>query len=520
MLKNKKNFASFKYLVALGAAIAVLCVPIKTNAAASNPTSTYIVQNNDFYAYVQASENIDISFIKQINVNGGGETDAVITVSRPGAADSTCTILAASAATAACNFPNQTASSSGIWHINFTHTSQLDYFSWSIGVQTGVTDIPGRAWSSTYSLAQLGGAPPVGTDFSVWFQSEFGYLYKASYFDYNGIFSLIQANGPGLVNTGGGCDPHYKSVNLNAVDFANAPSSCNPGFKLFYEAPAGDLPTSATQWDTTTDWVMPAIATPTISNLGFSSTTTNSRDGNITFDITDYTGPSNILIDTNNDHDYTDPEDVTIPSGITVGANSVAFDGLDGLGNPIPDTQTINYTVSIAHTAEIHFLTQDVELRGGGIEVTRLNGPSGGENTLFWDDTDFANPDANRCSVTSQPDGTAGVDSTGGVHTWSLSGCAGPNFGNFNNFINGAWGDSRTMDEWAYVDSSTSLENTLAGFVAPPIDPIDPTPISAPNTGLGGAANHQLPSSLIFVGFGLLGIISATGIVFEKFYRK
>ena len=259
----------------------------------------------------------------------------------------------------------------------------------------------------------------------------------------------------GLVKTGGGCSPLYKSVNRNDLSFVLPPGSCNSAYKIFYEHPASDLPASATRWDGASDWIKPAIATPAISNLSFTSNTPNSRDGNITFNLTGYIGAIDVSVDTNNNGSYSDPGDVTFQYGTSSGAVSVPFDGKDGNGSIIPSTEALGVKVAIDHTAEIHFLATDVELRGGGIEVDRLNGPAGGESIIHWDDTNFASPDANRCSLTSVLDGTAGIDSTGGVHSWSLAGCGGPQFGNFNNNINGSWGDSRIINEWAYVSSNT-----------------------------------------------------------------
>ncbi len=490
-------------LVFITGALSLLLVPKQVQASAANPASTYIVASNDFYAYVQVGENLDTSFTKQINGSGAGDVDAVITLSRPGAADQSCTITAAAitGVTTACSFDDQTATQTGVWKIHFNHGGNIDYYSWTLGVQTGTTDIPGRAWSSLYSMAQLSGAPPTGIDFAVWYQSEFGYLYRTEYFDYNGIQSLVQASGIGLVHSGGGCVPLYKSVNLSATNFATPPASCDSDFKLFYEAPASDLPTSATQWDATTDWVKPAIATPVISDLSFNSTTLNSRDGDITFNLANYAGLVNVYIDTNNNGNYSDPVDVTIPYGANDGANTVPFDGKDGNGNTIPNSQALSFKANIDRSAEIHFLMQDVELSGGGIEVQRLNGPAGNETLIYWDDTDFADPDSNRCSITPQPNGTAGVDSTGGVHTWSLSGCGAPNYGNFNNGINGSWGDARTIDEWAYVAINTFATYTLAGYT----DPSTPT---LPDTGQN--------SSLLLAVAGTLMLVPAMTLVVIK----
>lgn len=507
MTQFRKYFwATIGGMLAVVAATLFLMLPTGTHAAATNPTGTYLTANNDFYAYVQSSENLNVSFVKQIDGSAAGDGDAVITVSRPGASDVNCTVLAADPVSTACTFTGLTATQSGIWHINFAHAQVInDYYSWTIGVKTGSTDIPGRVWSSVYNVAQQGGTPPTGVDFLTWYQSQFGYLYKTTNYDYNGISSAIQADALGLVQSGGGCIPLYKSVNRNSTSFAFPPGSCNSAYKIFYETPASDLPASATRWDNTTDWIKPAIATPAISNLNFTSTTPNSRAGNITFDLANFSGTVDVSIDTNDNGSYSDPGDVTIPYGAVSGAVSVPFDGNDGNGDPIPISQKLTFKIAIDRSAEIHFLATDVELRGGGIEVQRLNGPAGGENVIHWDDTNFASPDANRCSFTSQLDGTAGVDSTGGVHAWDLSGCGAPNYGNFNNNVNGSWGDSRIINEWAYVSSNTFMTTSLAGYIAPgTLASTDPTTTLA--------ATGQNANILTDVGVVLI-LISGIGLI-------
>ncbi len=476
MIKNIKInrslyiFGSILFGVITAAIITSLLPASKASALAANPASTYITESTDFYAYVNTDENLDASFIKQIDTSGVNDTDAVFTVSRPGAADQVCTVLANDPVSSSCDFTNQTATQSGIWRISFVHgfVTINDQYTWTIGVQTGSTDIPGRVWSSVYNVSQLGGAPPTGVNFSAWYQSEFGYLYKATNFDYNGIQSAIQGDALGLVKSGGGCVPLYKSVNRNDLSYAFPAANCASTFKTFFEVPASDLPVSATKWDGSTDWIKSPITPPSITGLSFTSGT-DSRDGNINITSANYRGAVNLGIDTNGNGVYTDPVDVHLLIGMINGVANVVFNGKDGLGNTIPTSQPINFKATIDHAAEIHFLATDVELRGSGVEVIRQNGPAGNESTIYWDDTKFPSPDANRCSITPDAlDATAGVDSTGGVHSWSLSGCGGPQFGNFNNNVNGSWGDSRIINEWAFVPSNASKTFVLSAHTVLP----------------------------------------------------
>lgn len=448
--------------------LVALALPAPTHAE-SNPASTFIVSTNTFYAYVQASENVDVAFAKILNT--GSNTNSTLTISRPGAADVLCTLDGATAVgnpASECIQTNLTAPQTGVWRFHFVGPgSGHDRYDWAINAQNGAVNIPGRVWSEAYALEQT--AAHVGIN--AWYQSEYGYQYHAIYRDYDGIDSSLAADGLGLVQPGT-CIPHYKSVNMGGTVNYRPPAECHSAYKLFFDSPASDLPASAATWDGSTEWVRPPVTTPDVSNVGFSPSSTGSRNGNVTFNLANYQGPVTVEVDVNNNGAYSDPVDRSFPyTAASPGAHSVPFDGNDGQGNAIPTNQVLTFRVKVDRVAEIHFLSGDVERRAGGIEVTRLNGPAGGEKTIYWDDTDFAFPDSNRCPapLLVVPDGTAGVNSTGGAHLWTTTSCAGgaPQFGgNANNGINGSWGDFRLINDWAFVPTDVSATFVLAAYTA------------------------------------------------------
>lgn len=459
----------FIWVTALCASfLASLWSPAQSHAA-SNPTDTYIVSNNTFYVYVQATENFDVSFTKLLNT--ANNTNSTVTVSRPGAADTVCTLDGTTAVgnpASDCVLPDLTAPQAGIWRIQFTGGgSGHDRYTWTMNAQNGVVDIPGRVWSEAYVLEEV----LTEADMQVWYQSEYGYQYRANYLSYNGLDSVIEASSLGLVQPGT-CLPLYKSVTMNTTGFAKPGPNCHSVYKLFFELPASDLPASSSRWNGSSDWIKPPITLPSINNLTFTSSSTGSRSGTIAFDPLDYKGPVTVQVDVNNNGVYTDPVDVSMPVAAEADPMTVAFNGLDGNGNSIPANQAITFRVTIDRVAEIHFLAEDVERRAGGIEVTRLNGPTGDESLIYWDDTDFIFPDSNHCPdplTGVMPDGTAGVDSSGGAHSWTTTGCSGgsPQFGgNANNGINGSWGDYRIINDWAFVPANVSATYTLAAYTA------------------------------------------------------
>ena len=473
-------------------------------SAETNGPNTVASLDTDFYAYVNAGENLDATFTKAGGIPVGLD-DTVITLSRPGTPDESCTIPVAALNGFACTFADRTAPTDGIWRLSLK-PNEGHVFTWSINAQTGTTDIPGRVWTEQYTLTQI--ETPLGIDFTYWYQDKSGYLYETTYRDYNGLLSILGASSIGLVESGGGCTPLYKSVNMTDTDFAIAPSNCQSYFKLFFVSPAADLPASALKWDGSSEWVKPPITPPVVSNLNFVSATADSRTGSLDFDVGTYTGLLFVDVDTNNNGVYTDPVDVTLKHTAIISSNSVPFNGLDGNGDPIANDQAISFRVRIDRQAEIHFLNQDVERRNGGIEVQRLNGPLAGRNTIFWDDTRFANPDPNRCSVTSTSNGTLGVDSLGGVHSWTNAVPPCTNFGSANNGINGSWGDYRIINDWTYASSDVSATYLLAGASSSPVTP------TAPNTGVGSDSGI---ATLMAMVAGIL--VSAVGIVWTTRVR-
>src|SRR5699024_7219759 len=123
-----------------------------------------------------------------------------------------------------------------------------------------------------------------------------------------------------------------------------------------------------------------------------------------------------------------------------------AFDGLDGQGNAASMCTEMNARVHFDKLGEVHVLQRDVEARVPGIEITRMNGAAAPDSTIYWDDTELA---LDRANETPQVDGTAGVDSTGGVHGWAYD-------------IN-SWGNNRTIDDWTYLPIDHAAEQITFG---------------------------------------------------------
>ena len=413
----------------------------------TSPGTSLIRADQSFFAYVGPGENLDVSFTKALVAFGGGAT---ITVRGPGGIVQTCTIAIADPVGASCNFTDLISATPGVWQIDFDAapgTFALDSFDWTINVQAGAVTIPGRVYTEEYEPSQNDVQLP--TDITLYYQSSDGFVYEAIYSDYHGVDSNLQSNATGIALEGT-CISGYESYDAigpfsdeGRLDLTT--TQCGPLYKIFFEPPDPAMPDAATLWNGSSTFLTPPVVLPDVSNLQFAQDPTSLiRNGTFTFDVVNHIGNASLQIDANNDGDYDDPEDRIIPQAITAdGTYTVPFDGLDGLGNPISLADPITARVLIDQAGEIHFVNYDVENRGG-LQVTALNGPDAGSTTLYWNDTQLRTE--SRMCTTPVLDGRGGVDSTGGVHGWTCPIAT----SNFNDGVNGSWGDVRYIEDWTY----------------------------------------------------------------------
>ena len=478
----------------------LLVSTVPTARAVENLPGTTVVYPNTWYAYVGAGENLDVQFTKTRNTSAAQSAGVPITVEGPGGVAQSCTFAQTDPAGTVCDFADLTSPTAGIWRITLETSGgieQIHYpglfadagaYLWDIDVQLGAVDVSGRVWSEKYTQAQATLFQDATSlyDISFWFQSEFGVLYEVDYTDYNGIHSIFLADPVGN-RVNGSCTSAYKSVYFNDPDFSPADEGeCNDGaFKLFFEQPDQTLPATATTWDGGSDWINPPVVAPDASNLAFVPNSPDIYSGTLTFGLVNFPGGNvDVQVDTDNDGSFVGPADRTIVvGGSDMAPVSMPFDGLDGLGQPIPPTRTIRFRVVIDDIAEIHFVNYDVETRGG-IEVTQLTSDpalvtAAGDKTITWDDTHLdQNSDGALApggpsnsltwAITTWP-GCPGsdpkcasatfqgqdVNSAGGVHGWDWGPLQLPI----------GWGNNRYIDDWksAQIQPVITPELTVDG---------------------------------------------------------
>ncbi|CAN7170292.1 SpaA isopeptide-forming pilin-related protein [Microbacterium sp. LjRoot45] len=440
-------------LVAVGLVAGVVGVPAEPAAASVNPPNTTIRATNTFYAYANASENIDVTFVK---VALSVTSNQPIRILAPDGTVTTCT-LSAGAVGSTCARTNLTSTVAGIWTVTYTQPAiagSADQSRWTINVQAGNTTIPGRVWSDSYAMYN-----DTSTNVNLWYRSSTGFLYFARHYAYRGIDSVFRANQFGIVATGT-CTPAYRSKEQNDTARVVSGTECGTPYHLFFELPATDLPETAVDGQGTTHFVSPVIRTVELTDLVLTTDGPLTREGQFTFDSANHIGSVEILVDADADGSYGGPLDRRLPVAISAdGTHTVAFDGLDGAGNPIPHDRRFTAKVALARVGEIHFVSSDVEARGG-LRVDTLNGPAANTSTLYWNDSALSTAGRNASCLPPVMNGSAGYNSNpaggSGVHGWPCVSIAG-----------NTWGNNRSIEDWTYqpVDiSSTAVIAAVANY--------------------------------------------------------
>jgi uncharacterized repeat protein (TIGR01451 family) len=480
---------SFLALILIGTSL------VSGNASAEgNAPKTEVWLPNEIRAYVGSGEKLDAQFTKTFQplvadrIAGKKSTVDIYKTGDGDNPSATCSIDAADPVGTNCaaTLSGLTSSQPGVWRIRIdpnrdgSSTSSRDRFTWKVEVKSGATTKSGRVWSISYNIAQMwpSSAEYQGNaDIEYWYLSREGYLYNAQYPDYNGVGSYFYANPYGLVHANT-CTPAYKSYTESNVGAgkairnpAEAASQCGGQYKLFFKAPAGDLPEEAANWRGDTEWVSKPIKTPKIDGVKFVKTIpdTGVRTGSLEFNVEGYSGTAKVSVDANDDGQFNGPTDFTESVRVASGQNSYQYLGVDKAGNPIPNNQKVNFQIRLENLAEIHFTNGDAEHRAGGIKVSRLNGPVEGRSNISWDDSELPDDVPTRCSLIGPATGTD-VSSSNGVHGWKGMGASGesgvdaacsPFAAGIDGNDKDPYGNYRYIEDWTRVKTNISLDYSL-----------------------------------------------------------
>lgn len=434
----------------------------QTVGAVSSHPSHFVGSDNTFFVYVKAGERISAQFILSQHIQEAFPSDDVtVTMNGPDTKQKKCVLKKDAAVGSGCIFSAQTATKSGIWTIVFdpddkarAHKEASDdvlwvrnLYTWKIMVTGTDGEQKGRAWSDRYAFRQPPGSE-FTSDFTTHYVSEDGYIYRAIHHGYNGQISILSADSIG-VRKDKECISAYQSAPVDNESLSPALGSCGNRYKLFFEEPSGSLPTESILPDESKEWVRPSIKKPEISELHFTADDTEDQlSGDVTFFLRNFIGQYQVKIDVDNDGGFDGQNDVVLfkqMKELSTSLQKVHFQGVDKQGRIIAPSQKIGIKVEITKVAEIHFVAVDVEGRDG-LELIRVNGANAPNNRLCWNDTELS-PLANSALITSEPDGRACFESTGGVHGWQYN--------------SNSWGNARYIDDWIYATAKIDGSNMI-----------------------------------------------------------
>jgi len=335
-----------------------------------------------------------------------------------------------------------TISASANWKqpVNLEYVAAFDI---SVRNASNTAFLTGRVYTNIFS--GILGTFDVGFNAILNILTKDGYTYTLNNNGQAGNGFCFFSNNKGFRDATGAAS--YQSVDNitspNIQDPRVADTQSDITHKIFFNTPAADLPTTANTPEGTT-WLLNPPFVPAISNVGFTGvegtanfTGTSPLGGNISF-TAGANGTYIIAIDVNKNGVFTDAIDRKITGMVSTGANSIYWDGLDGLGNKVPASAG-KYTATISlslYGAEVHFPFFDVERNVNGILLTRTNGILSPDYTVYWDDSPVtivgtpSNPVKN----------TTGLSSLINGHKWGTPGPGSTEFGN-----------EKSLDTWAYA---------------------------------------------------------------------
>lgn len=403
---------AFGLVVALLAALVAVISSPQTAVAAGNQEGVGGYANNTISAYLQAGESLytdgNIGTVTEVD----GSTHNGTGTFGPAETD-------------------------GVWRVQLPTQGANVPYDWTVEVHAGGAEVPGRVWAAQDSIHQsivAGGL----ADLQYWIVNNTGYIYAVELGGYNGGNSTIQANSVGWADDE--CAPTYASHEYSVEgEGSNYPPlpDCGETYRVFYEEPAADLPATAPSaiGDVT---ILPELLNTgdlEVTDLAFAPAATGAAAGTFTYSLNPrFTGGYFLQVDVDGNGSYTDAIDRSIALGADgSGSYSYDFDGLDGTGTAIQDCTTMTARIFFDKLGEVHIAQTDVESREGGISITRVNGEGAPDSTIHWNDEGF---EGTRVGTTDPIVGES-VDSTGGVHAWTLD-------------ANG-WGNGRIIDDWAYL---------------------------------------------------------------------
>jgi hypothetical protein len=371
-----------------------------------------------------------------------------------------------------------TAASSGSisGNVNQVPPSNNSVAGWEVAVRNSaasITDIDGRVFTFAFLGFTGGNNRPVFS--SLYYVTADGYRYQQDLrgLDPNGY--ALYANTFGFMDNS---QPLYKTLRGDNATVSNLPlgiSTVPAQFPIFFSdiTPGAAAEAEAARVLTALD--IPSVPpSPQIDNVGFSgslggSITSTGVGGTFSFSTTDTVSYQIVISRDGVDFDPANPLNRLLTGIAYSGVHQVVWDGLDNDLAAFPASVTPYTYRAYGRNGEVHFPIIDAEnngnatIAGGGPTITRLNGTSPGDRTVFFDDrgyvtssgTAVGNLNGTLCpgatpAAASPPVSLAGVDSSTSYRRWQ-------NGGNSNSdcATTAGWGDAKGVNLWTYFLTGT-----------------------------------------------------------------
>jgi len=278
------------------------------------------------------------------------------------------------------------------------------YFDITVG-SAGNMAIDGRVWSKAWQMTADNQAPPA---------SQYTFWGKLFVYSDDGIVTSVDFNGMEPYVFAVSCNPWgcYNTGNFNNDRRSVAGNHTLTQYKIFLNDP--DINAYPTGVLGTV--VPPIVVTPSCTGVSTIEVEVT-KDGNM-----------DILLNLNPDPGI-QPEDVQLSETVYTGTNTIIWDGLNGLGQPVPNGTTFEIIITY-----INGLTNlpiyDVEQNPAGF-IIELHRPTGTVPPVFWDDALVGGG--------QNFDGCTFVPPSTGCHTFGYS-----------------VGNNRTVNTWWYAVTSES----------------------------------------------------------------
>jgi uncharacterized protein (TIGR02145 family) len=301
-------------------------------------------------------------------------------------------------------------------------------------LNTPFTAIDGRLWSQDWAF--ITGSITIPTDAFRATQ----YIYSDDSVVTSIYYNLMQGDVFDVTSTSNGCYPPPMPFQSSCE--SRTGNHHYPQYKIFLNDPDSlQFPTGS----------LGNIITGDIN-------VTQQCDGSFTFNFW-VNKPGSVQLDIEvNPAPGHQPEDVTIIDTVVAGSNTIVWNGLDGLGVPVPTGNTVIFSMTY-----INGLTNialfDVERQVDGFIITLVR-PQGPPIATYWNDTLLASKGG-----TTNFTGCFGSYPTNGCHRWT-------------GYYNGQGiGSENTVNTWWYAASSASSIGTytMARGPATPSDISGPT---------------------------------------------